>query len=173
MPTTAALETSPRTAELPVEAGCYADDASGREAYVRAVAAERIASRSPIYPNRGLGFGYAAIVRGLRGFPTAAICLANLRAGEGFTLGGKRHVLTSTGKRLTLQVGETVVRISPDSAAWERIERDVDGLLVASMHGADAGDLVKAWERDPVARYGSEDSAKLMAARRQVHGVLH
>ncbi len=142
---------------LPLEAGAFLDDSAGREAEVRAGVAARVSSGQPLYPDRSLDLQFAAICDGVRGFPVAAICLANLAVGESFPLNGKRYVLQSRGKRLVFRVegSERVLRVNPNAESWAQFERDVEGVLLGHQHGCDAGDLVRAWQRDPMSRYPS------------------
>lgn len=122
----------------------------------RAALAARAATGIPIFPNRKLGMGFAAIAHGVpRGVPVAGPALANLRPGDQFRDGDRSYLVEKIGSVLVLQVTEANGRISsfrtkPDANNWEKFERDMDGLLNASIHGVDAGELAHAWLRDPV-----------------------
>ena len=150
---------------MPIDAGCFEDDAAGREASVRSAVSERIAARKPIYPNRSLGLEFAALNNGPRGYPIAAVALANLRVGESFVLSGRRHTVLKFGKTLTFEVeGQPKSkRLVPDSSKWAGFERDVDGLLSSAAHGCteQAGDLLIAWSRDPVSQYNNRSNSNI------------
>jgi hypothetical protein len=142
--------------QRPVEAGYFDDDESGREAFVRAQIHERIAARRPIFPARGLGLEFAALNHGdVRDVPCAAVAIANLRAGDQFTLGRDRYTVVKMGKRMECVIdgpdGRRRFVVGTGTANWTQFERDVEGLLVAAAHGVDAGSLLDAWRRDPVA----------------------
>ena len=116
----------------------------------------RVKTGIPIFPNRKLGMEFAAMSRGLpRGVPVAGPALANLRPGDQFRDGDWSYHVEKIGSVLVMQVTEANGRISsfrtkPEAKNWEQFERDMDGLLNASIHGVDAGDLAHAWLRDPV-----------------------
>lgn len=145
--------------ELPLEAGAFDEDALAHQDNVRAAVVERSAQKSPIYPNRALGLEYAAISVGVpRGYPLAGVAISNLREGERFQLNGLRYRVVRMGKRAKFEVTHPDGRVTtfvtyPAAKNWAQFERDIDGLLLASAHGVDAGDLLCAWRRDPVSHF--------------------
>ena len=79
------------------------------------------------------------------------LALANLRPGEQFVLHQRTHrVLRTSDKTIMFDVdGTRRTYRARFNAAFEQLLRDVDGLLLAAVHGVDAGDLVPALCRDP------------------------
>lgn len=70
------------------------------------------------------------------------IDLALLPIGGTFTLCGKTYKVLSISKRsITFEVDGKKTRLGPFSPKWGQFCRDVEGLVVASCHGVDAGCL--------------------------------
>jgi len=128
------------------------EDSMEHQKAVREFMRSRIAEKRPIFPNRSLGFEYAADNSGLpRGLPSAAVAIANLQPGDSIRWRGKQWAVDKTSKsQLTIKSGDVIVRIKPPGAKWEAFVRDMDGELIGHAHGALAPDLMRAWLRDPI-----------------------
>lgn len=133
--------------------GAYEGDSVAHQKAVLEFVRRQITANLPIYPNRALGFEYAAINTSPRGIPIAEVAISNLRPGERVPWNRQWwQVVAISRARLTLKnpAGQ-VERIAPDRDKWQAFVRDIDGQLLAAAHGADAGDLLTAWRRDPIA----------------------
>jgi len=134
----------------------FDEDAPDPAFNFRAGIKECIDAKMPIFPNRKLGLEFAAEggINAVRGIPIASVTLANLRVGEGFVLFDSKYELVKIGAfahfNVTARGGErSTFRTGPDAKNWGQFGRDIEGLIMGSYHGVDAGDLLRAWARDP------------------------